>query len=131
MANWIFSVRTARLAIGVFAILAAAGCTNHLQERSLIPPTDPQAQACVASCELSRSQCEQRQRTREDECRVFYERLSAEHDACLATPGALCIRPAPCEAADMTICSIQHEECIVGCGGTVETQFALPRASAT
>jgi hypothetical protein len=131
MADWIRSAHIARLLIGVSAILLTAGCTNYLQERHVIPPTDPQAQACVASCDLSRSQCEQRQRTREDDCRMYSERLSADHDACVATPGALCIKPEACPTADMTICTIQHEECIVGCGGTVETQFALPRASAT
>jgi hypothetical protein len=128
MADRILSAHTARLLIGVSAILVAAGCTNHLQERHVIPPTDPQAQACLASCDLSRSQCEQRQRTREDDCRMYFEQLSADHDACLATPGALCIRPEACQAADMTICTIQHQECIVGCGGTVETRFSMPRA---
>ncbi|WP_296805141.1 hypothetical protein [Thiocapsa sp.] len=129
MASSIFSARAPHVLIGVLAILAAAGCTNHLQERQLIPPTDSRAQACVASCDLSRSQCEQRQRVREDECRLHYERLSADHETCLATPGALCIRPDTCPAAEMTICTIQYEECIVGCGGSVETRFSLPRAA--
>jgi hypothetical protein len=131
MADWIFSARAPRLLIGVLATIAAAGCTNQLQERIVIPPTDPQAQACVASCELSRSQCEQRQRAREDECRMYFEQLSADYDACLATPGALCVRPETCPTADMTICTIQHEECIVGCGGSVEKPFSLLRAPAT
>jgi hypothetical protein len=131
MSDRIFSARAPRLLIGVLATLAAAGCTNHMQERNVVPPTAPQAQACVASCDLSRSQCEQRQRVREEECRMHYERLSADHETCLATPGALCIRPDTCPAAEMTICTIQYEECIVGCGGTIETQFALPRAPAT
>ncbi|MFB1487019.1 MULTISPECIES: hypothetical protein [unclassified Thiocapsa] len=131
MAPWIFFARAPRLLIGVLAIVATAACTNHLQERNVIPPTDPQAQACVASCDLSRSQCEQRQRVREDECRMHYERLSADHETCLATPGALCIKPDTCPAAEMTICAIQYEECIVGCGGTIETRFSMPRAPGT
>jgi hypothetical protein len=62
---------------------------------------------------------------------MYAEQLSADHDACLATPGALCVRPETCPAADMSICTTQHDECIVGCGGTVETRFSLSRASAT
>lgn len=131
MASWILSARAPHLLIGVLAFLAVAGCTNHLQERQLITPTDPRAQTCVASCDLSRGQCEQRQRVREQECRMHYARLSADHETCLATPGALCIKPDTCPAAEMTICTIQYEECIVGCGGTVETRFSMPRVPGT
>jgi hypothetical protein len=131
MALSILSARAPHLLIGVLAILASTGCANRLQERQLLPPTDPQAQACLASCELSRTQCDGRQRARETECRTQYERLTADLDACLATPGALCLRPDSCVGADMSICTIQYEECVVGCGGTVETRFSITGAPST
>jgi hypothetical protein len=122
-----FALRVPYLLIGVLAILACAGCSSPMQKRELIPPADPQAQACMASCELGKTQCEGRQQARENECRTQFERLSADLTTCLATPGALCIRPDPCLGADMSICRIQYEECVVGCGGKVEGGFALPR----
>ncbi len=131
MAPSILSARTPYLLIGVLAILASSGCANRFQERQLLPPTDPQAQACLASCELSKTQCEGRQRARETECQAQYAQRTADLDACLATPGSLCLRPDSCLGADMSICAIEYEECVVGCGGTVETHFSLTGTPST
>jgi hypothetical protein len=119
------SLHAPRFIIAAFAILIVAGCASALEERRLIAPDDPQAQTCVANCDFAKAQCEQRQRVREQECRDHFDSLTSDLDACLATPGALCVRPDVCPGADMTVCRIQYEECIVACGGSVETRFSL------
>jgi hypothetical protein len=119
------SLRAPGLVIGALAILIFSGCANQFEERRLIAPEDPQAQSCVAECDRKQQQCEQRQGLREEECRSHYDRLTSDLDACLATPGALCVRPDSCIGADMTVCKIQYEECIVACGGRVETRYSI------
>jgi hypothetical protein len=114
-----------RLLIGALAALALSGCGHHFHERHLVSPTAPEAQDCIARCDQGRVQCEGRQRGRESECRVHFERLTADLDACRATPSALCVQPDACFEADMSVCEIQYEECIVACGGKVETRFTL------
>ncbi len=115
--------------IAVMAIVLLSGCATHFEERRVIAPTDPQAQACVADCDLKQQQCEQRQRLREQECQAQFDRLTTNLDACLATPGALCVRPNACLGADMNVCRVQHEECLVACGGRIETSFSMPGAA--
>ncbi len=115
-----------RLLIAALTMVLFSGCANHFEERRVIAPTDPQAQACVADCDLKQQQCEQRQRLREEECRAQFNQLTTDLDACLATPGALCVRPDACLGADMHVCRVQYEECLVACGGTIETSFSMP-----
>jgi hypothetical protein len=114
-----------RLLFGALAALALSSCGHQLHERHLVIPTAPEAKDCIAHCDQDQIQCEGRQRGREAECRVHFERLTADLDACRATPSALCVQPDVCFEADMSVCEIQYEECIVGCGGTVETRFTL------
>lgn len=111
---------------GIFFIVSSTGCMQTLTERELIKPTAPEAEACVTRCDHEQGQCEARQRIRETECRTHYERLSADLESCRASPGTLCVQPDTCVEADMRICQIQHEECIVACGGRVETGSLIP-----
>jgi len=115
----------------LFTSIALAGCTGSLQERQLTMPSSPEAQACVANCELSQQQCRQRQTLREAECNALDARLSSELAACQATPGAICVQPMGCLGPDMTICTAQFEDCIVACGGTLATHWSGLRLSKT
>ncbi|MCG6983981.1 MAG: hypothetical protein LJE61_02105 [Thiocapsa sp.] len=107
-----------------------SGCASQFRERQLIPPTDPGAQTCMAQCEFNKAQCEQRQHGREEECRTHHDRLTADLNACRATPGALCPQPEICLGADLVICETRYDECVVACGGRVETRFSLTGESA-
>lgn len=112
------------------AAATLAGCAGQFRDRQLIPPTDPRAQSCLEQCDLNKAQCEQRQRGREEECRGHRERLNADLHACQATPGALCPQPDICLGADVEICATRHQECVVACGGRVESRLSLTGGSA-
>lgn len=118
--------RRAHLLVGLIALLGLTGCADRLVERQLIKPTAEEAQACIDRCEIAQGHCEQRQRGREADCQAHYDLLTADLETCRATPGALCMEPDPCQKADLTICKIQYEECVVTCGGRIESHFSLP-----
>jgi hypothetical protein len=123
--------RSARLLVAMATlplfIAIAGGCTTGLGETRLVVPTAPEAEACVAACDLEQKQCEQRQRVREETCGTHFDDSNAELSTCLATPGTLCVRPTRCLGLDLSVCKIQHQECILACGGSLErTGLSLP-----
>lgn len=119
----------AALVIAALASVLLSGCATLFEEQRVIAPTDPQAETCVADCDLKQQQCEQRQLLREQECQAQFNRLTTNLAACLATPGALCVRPNACLGADMNVCRVQHEECLIACGGRIETSVSMPGAT--
>jgi hypothetical protein len=110
----------ARLLIAAAIVALSGGCTAGLWETRVVAPTAPGAKECVATCDLNQQQCEQRQRVREEECSAYFDDLNAALPACLATPGALCVRPDRCLGVDLGICKVQYQECILSCGGARE-----------
>lgn len=113
----------------VFALASALlvvvlnGCAEGLYDRQLVQPTDAQGRDCVAGCELPKSQCEQRQRAREEECQRFYAPAKADYDLCVRNGGANCSPPDTCLGPDMSICQVQYDDCFQACGGRVEKQM--------
>lgn len=100
--------------------IALTGCQTPFVKQEVKNPTVNLDQACVASCDLARSQCEQRQRLREEQCQQDFQQISADHLTCVATRGRPCQQPVTCLGADLRICKIQHEECVLACGGRVQ-----------
>jgi hypothetical protein len=116
--------RSARLLVAAATltvfIAIGGGCATGLGETQLVAPTAPEAQSCVAACDLKQQQCEQRQRVREETCDAYFDDLNAELSTCLASPGTLCVRPTRCLGLDLSVCKIQYQECILACGGSLE-----------
>jgi hypothetical protein len=107
----------------VLLVVVLNGCAESLQDRQLIQPTDAQGRDCVAGCELPKSQCEQRQRAREEECQRFYAPAKADYDLCIKSGGGNCSPPDTCLGPDMRICEVQYDDCFQACGGRVEKQM--------
>jgi hypothetical protein len=121
----------------LFAIICAgllAGCAAGHSQRALIPPDTPEGQACLPECDLIRTQCEGRQKGREQECLAHYDAAQSEYDLCVQSGAETCTAPEACIGADMEICRIQYEECFTACGGRLEKGLAstsAPKSTAT
>ena len=91
------------------------GCQTPFVKQEVIQPTRPLDQACVARCDLLNTQCQQRQRIREQECQQHFTQVRADHAACVASNGLHCLQPVACLGVDMSICTTQREECLQTC----------------
>lgn len=124
--------RPLTLLIATLVLTIAGGCETPLGERQLIQPADPSGQACAAGCELPKAQCEQRQRLREEECQQHFARQSEIYDDCATSRQRHCLQPEACLGVEMRICEFQYEECVLDCGGRVESRLdILPPAKET
>jgi hypothetical protein len=110
------------LVAGLAATLVA-GCADGLYQRTLIPPTDPQAQECLGRCERLRENCRERQVYRERECEARFSAARADYDLCTAKGAGKCAAPEKCLGADTSICAQEHQDCFAACGGRVEKRF--------
>lgn len=95
--------------------ITLAGCQLPLVKTEAVKPTGTFDQACVARCDRSNTQCEQRQRLREEECQQHFKPVSVEYAACVADQGLYCLQPVTCLGAETGICTTQREECLHGC----------------
>ncbi len=99
-------------------LVTLTGCETPFLKPFLTPApiqTSQRDQNCVANCDLAKTQCQQRQRLREDECHQHAQQMGIEYAECVARPRRHCLEPEPCLGANMAICGTQHGECIQDC----------------
>jgi hypothetical protein len=112
--------------IGSVALLAlVVGCSQGLYEKRLIEPDASQGQSCRNRCELLKTQCRQRQETRERACQDWYNQAKEDYDLCRNGGAGKCRSPQTCLGADMSICDRQYENCFITCGGRIEKRIKL------
>ncbi len=115
----------ARLSGSVALLALVVGCSQGLYEKRLIAPDASQGQTCRNRCELLKTQCRQRQDTRERACRDWHAEAKADSDLCRGGGSANCRPPETCLGADMTICDRQYEDCFITCGGRIEKRIKI------
>jgi hypothetical protein len=112
--------------LGVLAILTLlTGCSHGLYETRMIAPASSDGQPCLGRCDLAKTQCIQRQETRERACAQWYTEAKQEYDTCSAggRAAARCRAPVACLGADLGICDQEYEGCFTACGGQVERRL--------
>ena len=112
------SARSRRSAVVLAAALIVAGiggCKTWPAAPDAAQATQPADQSCVRQCDLAKTQCEQRQRQREEECQTHAQHASQSETGCRSRPGHHCQHPVPCLGADLSICKVQYDECIPDC----------------
>lgn len=117
--------RTALIATTLMLVAAlTAGCQNLIPgTASIQPATAAKADStCVAHCELKKSQCEQRQLLREQDCQQSKTQIAAEQPNCSPKEGPLCVQALECLGADLGICLTEFELCVAECPSGVTTQ---------
>lgn len=120
----------ARLTGVIAMLLLVTGCSRGLYTTRLVAPAQPPGQSegptCLAHCDLLKTQCRQRQETRERACGDWYAAARKDYDLCRGgTAKGGCRAPDTCLGADMGICDQQYEGCFTACGGRVERQLRL------
>ncbi|HYN79836.1 MAG TPA: hypothetical protein VES73_18800 [Lamprocystis sp. (in: g-proteobacteria)] len=117
------SYRQARL-LPVFAMLALlVGCTQDLHKTEMIAPGQPDSATCLGRCDLLKTQCRQRQETRERACADWYAAAEQDYRQCRTSRAATCRTPTRCLGADLSICDQEYEGCFTACGGRVERRM--------
>lgn len=116
--------RKARLICGVLSTLLVIGCSNGLFAQRPSKPAQPVNQACAQSCELLKTQCQQRQEYRERECGTQYAAARKDYDQCRGSNAGHCKAPDTCLGADMSICDRELADCVRACGNRAEPQIA-------
>ena len=118
-------IRLERSTIQGFAIVVVtsvllAGCQfNPLKPKSDAPATSAAPEsACAANCDTARTQCEERQRLREQLCQEQTTRLQNDTTPCNTTTNPLCPKPTACLGEDLGLCRVQHAECLTRCANT-------------
>ena len=115
--------RQARL-LGVVAMLGLlVGCSQGLRETQLIGPAQPESQSCLGRCDLLKTQCRQRQETRERACAEWVAAAQHDYDLCRTGKAGHCRAPTSCLGADFGICDQEYEGCFTSCGGRVERRL--------
>ena len=108
----------------VFAMLALlVGCSQALHETEMIAPAQPEGQSCLGRCDLLKTQCRQRQETRERACAEWYAAAQKDYDLCRTGKAGDCRAPTSCLGADFGICDQEYEGCFTACGGRVERRM--------
>ena len=114
------------------ALFLLAGCQfNPLKPKSDAPATSAAPEsACAANCDTARTQCEERQRLREQLCQEQTTRLQNDTTPCNTTTNPLCPKPTACLGEDLKLCRVQHAECLSRCG-TVPSEPAAAEPAPT
>ncbi|MCK7578504.1 MAG: hypothetical protein MZV65_24055 [Chromatiales bacterium] len=112
------------------ALLLLAGCQfNPLKPKSDTPAVSAEPDtACAANCDTAKTQCEERQRLREQLCREQVERLKNDTTPCNTTTNPHCPQPTACLGEDLSLCRVQHAECLSRCAATAPAPAATERA---
>lgn len=115
----------------VVAGLMLVSCGPIYQtEYRYTPPADSQGRACVAHCDVGKSQCRITADLRAENRQLRCERESAQDfERCLTTQGAdpeksRCQRRICSESSassDRAVCEDDHRVCFQGCGGVVDS----------
>jgi hypothetical protein len=124
------------IALSVLVVGLGGGCADRFVERTLVPPADQDAGACLDRCQLQVDECQGRQVTRATECETQRAAAQSDYELCIEGGGGDCQRPDACASADMGICDQIYEMCFVACGGRVEQgwrsrPWEAPEAPAT
>lgn len=101
------------------ALLLLAGCRLN----PLKPEAEAQARAadaapesvCAANCETAKAQCESRQRLREQLCLEQATRLQNGAASGPSATRPLNPQPMACLGEDLSLCRVQHTECLSRC----------------
>lgn len=110
------------------ALIAAllAGC-QVLPIGKAQPTGDPAAapvttnSACAESCNLQKTQCEQRQALREQDCQASRSGFESGAERCPTRVGTHCVEPVACLGQDLSICETLLAECLSECGSEPAT----------
>jgi hypothetical protein len=113
------------------ALLLLAGCQfNPLKPKSPEASATSAApeSACAANCDIAKTQCEERQRLREQLCQEQTTRLKNDATPCNTTTNPICSQPIACLGEDLNLCRVQHSECLSRCA-VVPTPTPAPATS--
>ncbi len=100
-------------AITLIALLV--GCGHWPFEKQSSSPAQPASQDCRAHCDLQKTQCQQRQQTREQGCAQHYTSDKVNYDLCVKAGNHNCRAPYTCLGADLGICQQEYEPCLSAC----------------
>ncbi|MBK1718833.1 hypothetical protein [Thiocystis violacea] len=104
------------LLVALLSSVLLVGCeSNPFKQPAPTPLVEP-GNACVSNCELMKTQCDQRQQLRERLCQEYAAQLQTEQRECRDGTGPLCVQPIECLGADMKLCSVQYDQCLMECG---------------
>ncbi len=123
LSNWPRDRWGLRMGLLVLLVMLLGACTPKLYETRLIPATGPEAETCLQHCELPKTQCQQRQETRERSCEERYTAARADYDVCIANKSPNCRAPVGCLGVDLSICDRQYTDCFADCGGRIEKRL--------
>ncbi|MBK1720867.1 hypothetical protein [Thiocystis violacea] len=101
-------------AAALIAVLMA-GCEGIMPRTTAPPPTGEVDSACISQCDLKKSQCEERQLLREQDCQQYQSQFKASGRACETRYGSYCVQPVGCLGADVSICETELRECALDC----------------
>jgi len=124
------TIRGFSIAVLTSALLLSAGCQfNPLKPKSdaAAMSAEPEA-ACAAGCDLAKTQCEERQRLREQLCQEQAARLQNDTTPCNTTANPLCPKPTACLGEDLSLCRTQHAECLSRCASAPSEPAPAPAA---
>ena len=122
--------------MGAVALIALlAGCSHGYSEKPPIGPTGPDVQTCRDRCDLQKTQCQQRQQTREQGCAAHYTSDMSDYDLCVKSGAPNCRAPYSCLGADLGICQQEYTPCVTACARPTERRLgpvaATPQPPAT
>lgn len=110
-------------------LLASCGPMYETQYR-YSPPADSEGRACVAHCDVGKTQCRINADLRAENRQLRCEREAAQDfERCLTTQGAdpeksKCHRRLCSESSassDRSACEDDHRVCFQGCGGVIDS----------
>ena len=111
-----FRSRLVAALAAVLTLATLAGCERLevLTKTEAPAPRGALDGNCVASCDLKKSQCIQRQEMREQECQSRRGQAQAS-TGCQVRFGPHCAQPVECLGAVTEICDTQRRECLMDC----------------
>ncbi|NEX21254.1 hypothetical protein G3480_13170 [Thiorhodococcus mannitoliphagus] len=121
--------RLDRLFPAIFLVALLAGCQTPPAQDTAASATTADS-ACVAACDLKKSQCESRQKLRLQDCEAYRSSTDGGKENCLARFGSHCVEPAECLAPDLSICQSQLEGCLSECPAQTDAPPLLGRGEA-
>lgn len=122
--------KTPSVALAAAALLGAAligSCQSIVPQDAATAAASTADSACVSRCDLKKTQCEERQKLREQDCQMYRDQLVPEGGSCITRIGSSCVEPVDCLGADEGICQTQLRECILECP-KAETEKPAPNA---